>query len=141
MQARLRKFYKKGEIPKQLISLNRLEIAQDLNRKITKNTIAHYMIENPMKETLPLEFMSKVEGMVVKFLEEHPNSKAQIRLICVMNKIDMALNREIDLQEAGFSSGQEPIYEGTNKVEVFGKMREKILESARAYVNSMAVFK
>ena len=66
LQVKLRKSYKEGKILHHTIRLDKFEVVQDPTRRIQRNSVAHYFIENPMTEKTPLDFMNRVEGVVIR---------------------------------------------------------------------------
>ena len=115
LQAKLRRYYKAGKSPHDAINLHGLEVVQDSTPLIYRNTVAHYTILNPMTDTLPSDFMNRVENTVTLFLKEHPNNKFQLGLV-----------QEVSRENA---KKGEYIYETTNLEKVYQEMKTRIVES------------
>ena len=112
LEAKLRRFYKKGQIP--FDTILGYDIVQDATRRLRSNPVAYYyVLENPDNGTSPTDFLENVKESDLAFFREHPQHKISLALYCKLYRIDHKTN-EMDEVQAGFVSGQWAVYPGTN---------------------------
>ena len=103
-----------------------LEITQVKSRRLLRNTIAHYEIQNHANLT-PTDFLNLTRSIVTDFFRRNPGNKFQLSLSLILVKVDAARG-VIEEEETFMSTKQEVVYEATNVVETYDRMVTKIIE-------------
>ena len=130
LEARLRKFCGKGQIPFDTI-LN-YNIVQDATRRLRVNTVSHHVLENPDKGAPPRDFLENVRDSCLDFFGNNTNNKIQILLRCGTYRRD-AKTGEMTVRRAVFNSEQHSVFPNTNLDDVYTKMAEKVVKSFVTY--------
>ena len=108
------------------------EIVSRESRLLGNNVIDHTI--NSMVNTDPQNFLNYTRN-TIRFLQERPQNKVQLSLICIMMRVDPATGIVTNEEQASFNSNQESIYESTD-LEVYERMITKILEAFSTYLKN-----
>ena len=80
----------------------------------------------------PKSFLLTVKPSILKFLRENPNTKIKLVLKCRMSKTDLKTG-EVIYTDAFFTSKVEINFQGTDVVDLYSRMLQKMLESLAKY--------
>ena len=104
-----------------------LEITQVRNRRLLRNTVAHYEIQNHVNLT-PTDFLSATRPIVTDFFRRNPRNKFQLTLNFIVVKVDAAGN-VVEEEDVNTLSRQEIVHPSTDVGEAYDRMKDKIIET------------
>ena len=131
LQAKVRTWFRKGKISNHIL----VREPEIVPRRLLGNAIRHYEIHS-MKNTSPTDFLNFTRNVAIRFLQERPQNKVRINLICTMVKVDPITGGITNEDQVSFNSNQESIFESTNLEEVYDRIVTKILESFASYLKN-----
>ena len=133
LHAKYRAWMRKGKIPDEIIDPEPEIVPRE--RLLGNNVLGQYTIHAKVS-TSPRDFLDRTENVVVKFLGDHPQNKAQLSLVCVMVRFDPTTGNVIAEEPAHFNSAMEIVFEATDLQGVYERMKTKILESFSTYLKN-----